>query len=289
MKAMRRRSCFMIVVTGATGNVGRGVVGLLSAAGAEVVAVSRRPSGQGWPPGVRYEVGDLDRPDSLKSAVDGAEALFLLSVGDVTAGADGPEAVVEVAKSAGVGRIVVLSSLGAGTRPSAYRQAIEFEDAVRRSGLNWTVLRPGGFATNAFQWAEQIRTRRTVAAPFPDVRLPVIDPGDIAAVAAVVLTENDHDGQVYELTGPAPISPREQVQNIGATLGVPIRFVEQSRAEAEAQLVRFMPEPIVAATLAVLGQPTAAETRVSPVVEHVLGRAPRTFADWVARNVAAFR
>jgi uncharacterized protein YbjT (DUF2867 family) len=273
----------MIVVTGATGNVGQGLVAALAAAGTDVVAVSRRLPGDDGVAGVRYLVGDLERPTSLETAVDGADALLLLSVGDDPAG------VVEVARRAGVGRIVLLSSLGAGTRPAAYGHAVAFEEAVRRSGLNWTVLRPGAFATNAFLWAQQTRTQRTVAAPFPDVRVPVIDPADIAEVAAVVLTKDEHGEHVYQLTGPEPLSPREQARIIGEALDSPIRFVEQSHAEARAQLVRFMPEPIVDATLAVLGQPMAAETRVSPAVGELLGRAPRTFADWVARNIEAFR
>ena len=134
-----------------------------------------------------------------------------------------------------------------------------------------------------------VRTRRTVAAPFGDVALPAIDPADIAEVAAITLRDAGHGGRTYELTGPAPISPRQQAAAIADALGEPVRFVEQSRAEARARMLRFMPEPVVEATLGILGTPTAAEQRVSPDVERVLGRPPRTFADWAARNAAAFR
>jgi hypothetical protein len=91
------------------------------------------------------------------------------------------------------------------------------------------------------------------------------------------------------LTGPAPITPRERAEAIGAVLGTSVRFVEQTREEARTQMLRFMPEPVVEATLTVIGAPSAAEQKVSPAVENVLGHAPRTFADWAARNVAAFR
>jgi hypothetical protein len=163
------------------------------------------------------------------------------------------------------------------------------EDAVRASGLAWTILRPGGFASNAYAWVETVRAERMVAAPFGDVGIPVIDPADIAEVAAVALRKDEHAGQVYALTGPAAVTPRQQAEAIGAALGEPVRFVELTRAEAHARMSAFMPEPVVETTLAVLGEPNAAELRLSPDVEQVLGRAPRPFAEWARRNVDAFR
>jgi uncharacterized protein YbjT (DUF2867 family) len=128
-----------------------------------------------------------------------------------------------------------------------------------------------------------------VAAPFPDIGLPTIDPADIAGVAAVALRDSSHAGRTYVLTGPAPISPRQRAQAIGDALGTPVRFVEQSREEARAQMLQYMPEPVVDATFTVLGEPSAAEQRVSPAVEQLLGRPPGTFAEWAVRNIAAFR
>ncbi len=224
-----------------------------------------------------------DRPESLRPVLDGADALFLMVAGD------DPHAVLDAAKAGGVRRIVLLSSQGAGTRPADYRHPRSFEDAVRQSGLEWTVLRPGGFNTNAFAWAPTIRAERVVRAPFGDVGLPTIDPADIAEVAAAVLRQDGHAGQTYELTGPEPTTPRQRAAAIGAALGTPLRFVEQTRDEARAQLLQFMPEPVVAGTLAILGEPLPAEQRVSPDVARVLGRAPRGFADWAERNAEAFR
>ncbi|MEU8060681.1 NAD(P)H-binding protein [Microbispora bryophytorum] len=271
----------MIVVTGASGNVGGQVVALLATAGERVTAVSRRTAE--LPEGVRHVQGDLDDPAGLKDAFDGADALFLL-----VAGRD-PGAILDAARAGGVRRVVLLSSQGAGTRPEFYRHPVAFEDAVRRSGLEWTILRPGGFHSNVYAWAESIRGGRTAPAPFGDTGLPTIDPADIAEVAATVLREDGHAGRVYELTGPAPTTPRERAAAIGAALGTPVRFAEQTREEARAQMLRFMPEQVAEGTLAILGEPTDAERRVSPDVERVLGRAPRSFADWAGRNVAAFR
>jgi uncharacterized protein YbjT (DUF2867 family) len=168
------------------------------------------------------------------------------------------------------------------------RHPSRLEDAVKQSGLAWTMLRPGNFDSNAFQWADSIRTRRVVAAPFGDVALPAIDPADIAEVAAVALREPGHEDNIYTLTGPAPISPRQQAAAIGDALGEPVQFVEQSRAQARNQMLGYMPEPVVEATLGALGAPSPAEQRVSPDVERLLGRPPRTFAEWAARNIAAF-
>ncbi|MFC4106365.1 NAD(P)H-binding protein [Micromonospora zhanjiangensis] len=248
------------------------------------------------PPGVRTVGADLTRPASLRPALTGADAMFLLISGDFVSAAGDPGGAVsdllDVARTDGLKRVVLLSSQGVATRPDSLshgRMGAAVEDAVRRSGLDWTVLRPGGFSSNAYAWAESISARRTVAAPFGDVGLPFVDPDDIAEVAAAALLQDGHAGQIYELTGPALTSPRQRAEAISAALGEPVHFVEQTPEEARAQLLQFMPEPVVETTLAIIGEPTPAEQRISPDVERVLGRAPRTFADWARRHVAAFR
>lgn len=275
----------MIVITGATGNVGRPLVQSLIAAGEDVVPVSRRGEG--------HQV-DLTKPETLKPALDGAKAVFLLTSADFLAGGNLQD-VVDVIKAAGVPRVVLLSSQGVGTN----RHPSVHEDAVTGSGLEWTILRPGNFASNAFQWAESVRTQRTMAAPFADVALPTVDPADIAEVAAAALTDSrqagasypatSHAGAIYTLTGPVAISPREQAAVIASAVGEPVQFTELTRDQARTGMLSFMPEPVVEATLDVLGAPTAAEQQVSPDVAEVLGRPARTFADWVSRNVQAFR
>ncbi len=281
----------MIVVTGATGNVGRSLVQALAAAGEEVTAVSRGVLDTSVPAGVRHRRADLTAVDSLRPVLDGADALFLHDGGG-SARAFSARDILDAARAGGVGRVVLLSSQGVGTRPqspSHGRVGRSREDAVRRSGMEWTILRPGGFHSNTYAWAESVRTRRTVAAPFGEVALPTVDPADIAEVAAAALREDGHVGNTYVLTGPTATTPRAQAQAIGDALGEPIRFVEMTRDEARAQMSRFMPEPVVQTTLAILGEPTPAERRISPDAEGVLGRAPRTFADWARRHVAAFR
>jgi uncharacterized protein YbjT (DUF2867 family) len=279
----------MIVVTGATGNVGRPLVQALATAGEQVAAVSRGVSGVAVAEGVRHRQADLAAPESLRPVFDGADALFLHDTG--AAHLLSPRDILDVAKAGGVGRVVLLSSQGVATRPQSPSHGgvgRSIEDAVRQAGMDWTILRPGGFNSNAYAWVESVRGARTIAAPFGDVGLPTVDPADIAEVAAAALREDGHAGQVYELTGPALSTPRQRAEAIGDALGVPIRFIEQTRDEAHAQMLRFMPEPVVETTLAILGEPTPAEQRISPDVEQVLGRAPRAFAEWAARNIAAF-
>lgn len=278
----------MIVVTGATGNVGRPLVRALGEAGEQVIAVSRRARAEELPAEVKHVQADLLVPGEVRPAFDGAEALFLLTGADWMADGGSPAILREIldgARAGGVGRVVLLSSQGVGTG----RHSPGLEEVVKESGLGWTVLRAGGFHTNTFAWAEQVRTQRVVAAPFGEVALPTVDPADLAAVASLVLQSDGHAGATYTLTGPAAVTPREQAEAIGIAVGEPVRFVEQSRAEARAQLTQFMPEVVADATLDILGTPTPEEQKVSPDVEQLLGRPGRSYTTWTTENAAAFK
>jgi uncharacterized protein YbjT (DUF2867 family) len=284
----------MIVVTGATGNVGGSLVRALAAPGEKVTAVSRHAPAGELPAGARHVVADLADPASLEPALRGAEALFLLVAGDILGSGQDPRTILDVVRAAGVSRVVLLSSQAAGTRPQAPSHARQraFEDAVREAGLDWTILRAGGFASNALAWSPSVRAQRLVAAPFGEVGLPLVDPADIAGVAAAVLAErrdDRHGGKTYELTGPALITPREQARAIGTALGEPVGFTELTREAARGFLTQFMPEPVADGTLEILGKPLPAEQLISPDAGYVLRRPPRAFAEWAARHVAAFR
>lgn len=281
----------MIVVTGATGNIGRTLVPLLAEAGEDVVAVSRRTRPEGFPTGVRHARVDVGNSAGMRPVLDGADAFFLLLGGELNGHGESPNALLDAALDAGVQRIVLLSSQINSTRPHApsHARLREFEAAVRASGADFTILRPGGFASNALAWAESVRTRRTVFAPFGDVALPIVDPADIAAVAAAALRDEGHAGRTYALTGPEAVSPRRQAAVISRMLGEEVDFVELSREQAHAHMARFMPEEVIDGTLDVLGVPLPAEQAVSPDVEHVLRRPARPFGAWVARNLPAFR
>lgn len=279
----------MIVVTGATGNVGRPLTQALAEAGEQVTAVSRHAAAV--PDGVRHVAADLADLTSLTPVLDGAKALFLLLSGDLHAPGARPTDIIDLAAASGVRRIVLLSSQGVATRPlGPTRIAMRaVEDALRESGPDWAVLRPGGFASNALAWAESIRTQGTVAAPFGDVGVPVVDPVDIAEVAAACLLDERHTGGVFELTGPEVITPRQQAEAIAAALGSPVRFHELTREEARAAMTQVVPPELADDTLDIIAAPNPAELGISPDVERVLGRAPSPFSDWVTRSMAAFR
>ncbi|MCP3169263.1 NAD(P)H-binding protein [Myxococcus qinghaiensis] len=279
----------MLVVLGATGNVGRELVARLAEAGEEVAAVARKAPEAPLPRRVRHVQGDLSSPASLAPHLKNASGVFLLIPGG---GADiSPQVLRELLETARVSRVVLLSSLAVDTRPLATSHAHlrAVEEGVRSLAVPWTLLRPGGFASNALAWVPSVRAERAIAAPFADVALPVVDPADIAAVADRALREEGHAGKVYTLTGPVAISPRQQATVISKALGTPLRFVEWSREEARSMMLRFMPEPVADGTLDILEAPTEAERRVSPDVEQVLGRPASLFSAWVERHVAAFR
>jgi len=283
----------MIVITGATGNIGRPLTASLVSAGHAVTAIARGtsadlPGGTGIIP----VAADLTSPAaarSLAGSMVGAEALFLLVPGS-GAGVDAA-ALMETARTAGVRRVVLLSSQAVGSRPDAagYAPMAAIEAAVTRSGLEWTILRAGGLATNAFAWAPTVRARQAVLAPYGDVALPAIDPLDIADVAAQALAGDGHLGQTYVLTGPEATTPRQRTKIIAREIRQDLTFIEVSHDDAREQMLQFMPAPVADATLAILGHPNPEEIQVSPDVEMVLGRPGRSFGDWAHRNATAFR
>ncbi|MFI2765446.1 SDR family oxidoreductase [Streptomyces echinatus] len=279
----------MIVVTGATGNVGRPLTQALTEAHEEVTTVSRHSAEV--PSGVRHVTADLAEAASLAATLYQAKALFLLLSGDLHAPGARPTDIIDLAAANGVRRVVLLSSQGVSTRPlGPTRVALRVvEDALRSSGMDWAIVRPGGFASNALAWADSIRTQGTAAAPFGDIGVPVVDPADIAEVAAACLLDDQHSGGVYELTGPEVITPRQQVANIAAALGSPVGFHELTRDEAKAGMAQFVPSQLADDTLDILAAPNSDELRISADVERVLGRAPRSFGDWLDRHLAAFR
>lgn len=280
----------MIVVTGATGNIGRTLVQQLVAAGEQVTAVSRGNQDIVLPDRVQHRRADLADPESLSPAVENADALFLLLTGPQLVTGPDPARFVEVAAAGGVKKLVLLSSQATGTRPglASHARLHAFESALRQSDLNWTILRPTGFFSNTYAWIESIRTEGVIAAPFADVALPAIDPADIAEVAAHVLRTEGHSGTTYELTGPAAISPREQADIVAAALDTSLRFVELTREQARTGMLRFMPADVADGTLDIIGAPTPDEQQVGSDVQRVIGRPATSYAEWVQRNRALF-
>jgi uncharacterized protein YbjT (DUF2867 family) len=283
-----------ILVTGATGNVGRIVVELLVRAGADVRALTRSPSRASLPDGVEVVGGDLTSPATLGAALRGVSRMYLFPVPETAS------EVVAEARRAGVKRIVVLSS-GAVTVGMDTDFHLPVEQAVARSGLAWTHVRPGEFALNKlWLWGPSIRAERVVRDPFPDLAWCPIHERDVAEVACAALLEDGHEGTAYTMVGPEMISRRDQVRAIAAAIGQDIVFEQVSRSEALAHYRRL--GGFAAANAEFLlgftdysgetsghGPPSrrpAGESTL-PTAAAVTGRA-RTFAEWARDHAADF-
>jgi uncharacterized protein YbjT (DUF2867 family) len=266
-----------ILVTGATGRVGRQVTSQLVEVGAEVRALTRGPAD--LPAAVESVRGDLSAPGSLRAAVEGVEAVFLVWP---FASAEGLEPVLAVAAEH-AHRVVYLSS--AVVRDHE-RQA---EQLIARSGLEWTVLRPHAFAVNTLRWAEQIRAGRVVREPYGQAAMSLVHERDIAAVAVRALTQDGHAGAVYELTGPQSLTQEEQARIIGEAIGQPVRWEEISPQNARRQmLARGWPPEVVDDILRAQAEMTTGPAPVTAIVEEVTGNAARTFRSWADEHAHAF-
>ncbi|MGX2992796.1 NmrA family NAD(P)-binding protein [Streptomyces sp. JNUCC 64] len=270
-----------ILVTGATGNVGRPLTEALLAAGHRVRALTRDPGAADLPEGVEAVAGDLADTGSLAGVFDGVTAAHLITFNgaDHSPLANGPE-IVALARRAGVRRVTVLK--GDVTKSP-------LEEAVEAGGLEWTYLAPVEFMSNALEWAGPVRDEGVVREGFPEALSAMVHDADIAAVAAVALTEDGHTGREYWLTGPEAFTARQKVATLSEALGREIAYVELSREEVLAQWrAEGYGAEDIAFFLAMRTDPPAAGYTVLPTVEEVTGRPARTFAQWVRENAAAF-
>jgi len=280
-----------VLVTGATGRVGRAVVAQLLGAGVPVRALTRRPAGAGLPPTVEVVAGDFTVPESLDTALEGVSAAFLVWTAPPTTA---PAVVERLARHAG--RVVFLSSphrtphpLFQQPNPMAVLHA-NIERLIAAAGLASTIIRPGMFASNALHWwAAPIRDGDVVRWPYGAAETAPIDERDIASVAARALYEEGHAGGDYVLTGPESLSQAEQVSIIGAALGRRIRFEELSPEEFRRETAGRWPGPVVEMLLAAWGATIGHPAFVTSTVADVVGSPARTFHQWVADHADAFR
>jgi uncharacterized protein YbjT (DUF2867 family) len=276
----------MFLVSGATGNVGEELVRGLLGTNEQVRALTRGDNPPVWPAGVEVVTGDLNQPDSLTNALRGTQGVFLLS-----GYADMPGLLTKVAES-GVERVVLLSSgavVGGDMANAVVHYNVVSEEAVRDSGVPWTILRPSGFHANALQWVPQLTTGDIVREPFADVPIAAIDPLDIAAVAALALTGPGHEGATYRLTGPEPILPADRILVLADLLGRELRLEPLTNAEARAQMGSNMPPEYVDAFFSFFADGTYDDSVVLPTVQQLLGRPPRTFEQWAHAHADTFR
>ncbi|SCL14803.1 Uncharacterized conserved protein YbjT, contains NAD(P)-binding and DUF2867 domains [Micromonospora nigra] len=291
-----------ILVTGATGNVGRNVVDLLLRAGADVRATSRNPETLDLPAEVDARRADLTDPKTFQQALQGVDKMFLYNQ------PAGIEGVLEAAKAAGVRYVVLLSSLAAAGRDPDHwiaRWHRATEHAIEQSGLSWTFVRPGAFAANSLLWAGSVKQGRPVRLHYAHSYLSSIHERDIAEVSTCALLQEGHDGAKYHITGGDSITQAEQLALIGQAIGRELAFEDitgdETRAELRALFEPRLQELIRDGVISPADKPGIIETRIryyeealdgpediDPTVEKVLGKPARTFAEWAVDHKADF-
>ncbi|MEV0437365.1 NAD(P)H-binding protein [Streptomyces spectabilis] len=279
----------MIVVTGATGNVGSALVTQLTAADTPVRALVRDPHRAHLP-----ATADLTRltvsaePADMTAQFDGADALFLHA--SVTG--EHTTAVLAAARAAGVQHVTVLSSIAVEDDPAhdtfihTWHRALEQD--VRDSGLDWTFLRPGVFATNTLQWAWQIHEGDTVRGPYARSVLSPIHEADIAAVARHSLLERHH-GTAHVLTGPEAITTEDQITAIAHAIGRPLTYTEIPPHDVVPEMFPLIPADMVPGFVASLAGTVDTAPTLTTTVEAVTGTPARTYAQWAHDHADDFR
>ncbi|MFH9073428.1 NAD(P)H-binding protein [Streptomyces alboflavus] len=281
----------MIVVTGATGNVGRALVSQLAADRVPVRALTRDPARAQLPDGVEVaRFAGPGEPAAMAALFEGATALFL----HLAAGGEDTPALLAAARDGGVKHVVVLSSIIVDHDEAAEHPIHVVHSAlerhVRESGLGWTALRPGAFCTNSLQWAPQVRAGDTVRGPFGEAMTAPVHEADIAAVAAVALRDPaGHTGAVYSLTGPEGITTREQIHAVGRAVGRELRFEEIAPDEVPAEMFPHVPPEMLPTLLKSIGDSVGTDPEVTTAVADVTGRPARTFARWAEDHADDFR
>ena len=268
-----------IIVTGATGNVGRPLVSELAAAGARVRAVTRTPEAAGFPDGVEAVYSAVD-------ALPGATAVFLNSR---ALGGDLAD-VVALARRSGVTKLVALSAINAdddfSRQPSRFRgdRNKEVEQLAVDSGLDWVSLRPAVFASNFVgMWSAQVRAGDVVGGPYAAASAAPIVETDIAAVAAQALLTDDLVGQRIPLTGPQAFTNSELVETIGTVLGRPLRYLEVPPDVVRQRFIGLgLGAEFADAYTAMLADALDKPALVTREVEKITGRPATSFAQWVS-------
>lgn len=285
----------MILVTGATGLNGKELLRKLSARGVAVRALVRNPAKAeaiAALPHIEIVQGDMAQPETLVTALRGVDRAMLISSSD-PAMLDVQSNFIDAAKRAGVKHVVKLS----GIMPeldSAFRFARmhgEIEKRLEASGMAFTHLRAGEFMPAYFRQVPNITAKGAILLPMEDARIASIDVGDIAEIAARVLTGAGHEGKIYPLTGPQALTMAEVAEKLTAATGKTIRYVNvPPEAARQAQLAAGMPPFLADALFELFAERRSGkEARVWPDAAALLGRPPTSFDEFVRRNAAVFR
>jgi|Tabmets5t2r1_1033131.scaffolds.fasta_scaffold35497_1 uncharacterized protein YbjT (DUF2867 family) len=283
----------MLLVTGATGTIGRPLIDILVNEGVQVRAITHNPQAAGLPARVEVVQGDLARLDTIAPFLEGVTALFLHPRAVGLAAAE----LLALARQRGVQRVVALSAMNVDDpldqQPSRYNgdRNKEVEEAAVASGLGWVSLRASAFAANTLRaWGPQLHAGDVVRYPYADFAESLIHERDLAAVAARALRTDELVGQRPVLTGPESLTHRQLVAILGKVLGRPLRYQElPPEAATQGMVAQGLPEPFVRALMARYARGLGQAAPVTGEVERILGRPAHTYAQWAADHAAAFR
>lgn len=283
----------MILVTGATGLVGRPLIDHLVSQGAQVRAVTRNPATANLPAEVEVVEGNPADPQTLATALKDVTSLFL------NPRPIGPSAeeLVRLARECGVQRLVAMSALNVDhpydRQPSRLRGEFnkEVEAAAVASGLQWVSLRSGYYATNTIgMWAGQLRAGDVVRGCYPEASWAPLDERDLAAAGAHALLHDDLVGKRPVLTGPRSLTQEQMVTLIGEAIGRPLTFEAVSPEVARQGMIRSgMPEPLADGFISMQADSYLQENLVTGEVEKILGRPGTGFGEWAAAHADNFR
>lgn len=279
----------MILVTGATGKIGRHVVERLVAEGAKVRALTRNPTTANLPTGVDVVSADASSANGFTDVLAGTKAVFVNAAAIGASVAD----FMNAAKTSGVNRLVMLSSLTVRDEGEqdywlgAHHKAIEA--VIENSGLEWTFLRCGGFATNTLAWAPMIRTDGVVRTVYGHAATALIAEHDIADAAVRTLLDEGHAQRKYVLTGQQSLTQIEQVQAIGRAINRSLQF-EEIPAEAFRQAaIKRMPASAIDDLLRYFAEYGGRTAETAPDLEPLIQRRATTFDEWAVQHAADFR
>ncbi len=278
------------LITGATGDVGARVVELLLQRGdrPRVFVREEKKARSRFGDRVDTFVGDLADPASLRTALEGADALFLVNIGPQIPVRD--EAAARVAKAVGVKHLVKLSSMDVKQRLAIGAWHERGEAAILASGIAFTFLQPTGFMSNLLAWAPSIKSEGVIRSSTGDGRRAFIHSDDIAAVATKALTTREYVGESMPISGPEALTFAEVTEKLGTAIGKRLRFQPISDEEARQRYAASgasaeETEAHVSLWRAIREGRLA---QVSDTVERVLGRTPITMDQWAMENAAAF-
>lgn len=284
----------MTLVTGATGIIGSNVARDLLERGVPTRLFVRDPdrAAAALGNGVDLAVGDFTDPASIREALDGVDRVFLCTPNH-------PQQVmhetnvIDAAVNAGIRRLVKIGANGAqiGSPLQFWDAHGRIEQHLRDSGLPWVVLRPSSYTSNLLAAAETIKQTGQLFAPADDAKISMIDPRDVAAVAAVVLTQDGHEGRTYTLTGPEAVTYDEAARQLSTAIGRPVHYLNIPDPAAHEAMIRAGLPPWLADQLLILWAQLrrGAAATTTDVVRVLTGREPLTVTDFGRDHADIFR